>query len=77
MNKFIYPLAAAAALCTGNVFAQEAALITPNADSAFDCVQENTRQNRTLDFEGNVMTQEYRLHQRNIVRSRSLPQGFD
>ena len=59
MKKFIYPLAAAAALCTGNLFAQEAALITPNADSAFDCVQENTRQNRTLDFEGNVMTQEF------------------
>ena len=26
MNKFIYPLAAAAALITGNLFAQEAAL---------------------------------------------------
>ena len=59
MNKFIYPLAAAAALCTGNLFAQEAALITPNADSAFDCVQENTRQNRTLVFEGSVVTQEF------------------
>ena len=59
MNKFIYPLAAAAALCTGNLFAQEAALITPNADSAFDCVQENIRQNRTLVFEGSVVTQEF------------------
>ena len=59
MNKFIYPLAAAAALCTGNLFAQEAALTTTNAESAFDCVQENTRQNRTLGFEGSVVTQEF------------------
>ena len=59
MNKFIYPLAAAAALCTGNLFAQEAALLTPNDDSAFDCVQENIRQNRTLVFEGSVVTQEF------------------
>lgn len=57
MKKFFYPLAAAAALFTGNLFAQEAALITPNADSAFDCVQENTRQDYLANVSNAVLVQ--------------------
>ena len=61
MNKFIYPLAAAAALFTGNLFAQEAALSSAenNTTSIYDCVKTVSDANRTLDFEGGVITQEF------------------
>ena len=61
MNKFIYPLAAAAALFTGNLFAQEAALSSAenNTTSMYDCVKTVSDANRTLDFEGGVITQEF------------------
>ena len=61
MNKFIYPLAAAAALFTGNLFAQEAALTSAenNTTPMYDCVKTVSDANRTLDFEGGVITQEF------------------
>ena len=61
MNKFIYPLAAAAALFTGNLFAQEAALSSAenSTTSMYDCVKTVSDANRTLDFEGGVVTQEF------------------
>ena len=57
MNKFIYPLAAAAALFTGNLFAQEAALSSAenSTTSMYDCVKTVSDANRTLDFEGGVV----------------------
>jgi len=62
MNKFILPLAAAAALFTGNLFAQEAALSNSQNDaptSAYDCVKTVSDHNRTLGFQGGVITQEF------------------
>ena len=62
MNKFIYPFAAAAALFTGNLFAQEAALSSAQNDapaSMYDCVQKVDEHNRTLGFDGAVVTQEF------------------
>ena len=62
MNKFIYPFAAAAALFTGNLFAQEAALSSAQNDaptSLFDCFVKVEEHNRTLGFEGAVVTQEF------------------
>lgn len=62
MNKFIYPLAAAAALFTGNLFAQEAALSNSNGKmetSMYDCVKSVSEANRTIDFDGGVVTQEF------------------
>ena len=62
MNKFLYPLAATAALFTGNLFAQEAALSDAQLDGntqAFDCVQTVSSHNRTLGFEGGVVTQTF------------------
>ena len=62
MNKFIYPLAAVAALITGNLFAQEAALSNNQNDAAtysYDCVKTVTDHNRTLGIEGGVITQEF------------------
>jgi len=62
MNKFIFPLAAAAALFTGNLFAQEAALSNSQNDaatSAYDCVKTVSDHNRTLGFQGGVIAQEF------------------
>ena len=60
MKKFLFPLAAFAALSTGNLFAQEAALSNYDAPvSAYDCVQENKVQDRTLDVQGAVMANSF------------------
>lgn len=62
MNKFILPLAAAAALFTGNLFAQEAAISNSQSDaatSAYDCVKSVSDHNRTLGFQGGVIAQEF------------------
>ncbi len=62
MNKFIYPLAAAAALFTGNLFAQEANLSNENGKTntpMYDCVKSVSDANRTLDVDGGVITQEF------------------
>lgn len=62
MNKFIFPLAAAAALFTGNLFAQEAAISNSQSDaatSAYDCVKAVSGDNKTLGFQGGVVTQDF------------------
>ena len=60
MKKFLFPLAAFAALSTGNLFAQEAALSNSDAPaSAYDCVQENKAQDRSLDVQGAVMASSF------------------
>ena len=60
MKKFIYPLAAVAALFTGNLYAQDAiSTVDKKGDSKYDCVTTVTQDNRTLDFEGTVVTQEF------------------
>jgi hypothetical protein len=60
MKKFLFPLAAFAALSTGNLFAQEAALSNYDAPaSAYDCVQENKVQDRSLDVQGAVMANSF------------------
>ena len=62
MNKFLFPLAAFAALSTGNLFAQEANLSNSQNDaasSAYDCVQSVSSHNKTLGFQGGVITQEF------------------
>ncbi|MDA0940363.1 MAG: T9SS type A sorting domain-containing protein [Bacteroidetes bacterium] len=62
MNKFIFPLAAAAALFTGNLFAQEAAFSNSQSDAAapaYDCVKSVSGDNKTLGFQGGVVTQDF------------------
>jgi hypothetical protein len=62
MNKFIFPLAAAAALFTGNLFAQEAAISNSQSDAAtssYDCVKAVSGDNKTLGFQGGVVTQDF------------------
>lgn len=62
MNKFILPLAAAAALFTGNLFAQEAAISNSQNDaatSAYDCVKTVSDHNKTLDHLGGVVAQDF------------------
>lgn len=62
MNKFILPLAAAAALFTGNLFAQEAAISNSTSDAAtssYDCVKTVSNHDRTLGFQGGVIAQEF------------------
>lgn len=62
MNKFLYPLAASAVLLTGNLFAQEAGMSNTQNDATpttSDCVQSVTDANRTLAFDGGVITQEF------------------
>ena len=62
MNKFIFPFAAAAALFTGNLFAQEAAISNSQSDaatSAYDCVKAVSGDNKTLGFQGGVVTQDF------------------
>jgi hypothetical protein len=62
MNKFIFPLAAFAALFTGNLFAQEAAISNSQNDaatSAYDCVRSVSEQSHTLGVQGGVVTQEF------------------
>jgi hypothetical protein len=63
MKKFIFPLAAAAALFSGNLFAQEATMsnLSKEASSAdaYTCVKSVTEHNKTLGVQGGVVAQEF------------------
>ena len=60
MNKFIYPCCSRSPF-TGNLFAQEAACHAENnTTSMYDCVKTVSDANRTLDFEGGVITKNSR-----------------
>ena len=76
MNKFIYPFAAAAALFTGNLFAQEAALSSAQNDaptSLFDCFVKVEEHNRTLGLKVQLSRKSLRLVQLvNFKKLRSL-----
>lgn len=60
MKKFIYPLAAVAALFTGNLYAQDAVLSnSQKGDAKYDCVKSVSNHNRTLVASGEVVTQTF------------------
>lgn len=60
MKKFIYPLAAVAALFTGNLYAQDAVLSnSQKGDAKYDCVKSVSNDNRTLVASGEVVTQTF------------------
>ena len=60
MKKFIYPLAAVAALFTGNLYAQDAVLSSSQkGDAKYDCVKSVSNDNRTLVASGEVVTQTF------------------